>query len=364
MNAMNGSVAYPVQVLREHVTGLEAAISVCLADPDHKPVHKLRTETRRVEALLVLLGLVAGLPEHRKEAAQMLRALSKLRRAAGTVRDLDVHRKMLEDFAASEQSLLGPAAQAETNAAEVTAKRKSSAAKGQKRKPDQEAEAPEKPPTQGDEARENAAVLSQSAVELRKRLGREREKAAADLLDVLKHRQAKTARAAETLLSALDPAKDLALPAADLLRDAEAVLTRDGLLAAGKISDLDEDELHSVRKAAKKARYLAESLPNDTLLAAAAQRFESLQEAGGQWHDALELARAARRYFGKGHELTATYRQERDAKLEAYRAALQASLGIERSGKKRPVRRKSARKPSRAGASSARDRKTRAAAAV
>lgn len=318
---MNASVTFPVQVLREHITALEAAISVCLADPDHKPVHKLRTETRRVEALLLLLGLVPGLPEHRKEAAALLRALGKLRRAAGNVRDLDVHRKMLEDFAQTEDKLVESAPEnSDPDAAPKRGRKRSS-----------EATAEESP--------DNASLLSKAATDLRKRMGKERDKAAADLQDLLKARQRKTARASEALLEVLKPAEELALPGTDLLRNAESVLTRDGVLRNGDIAELDEEQLHSVRKAAKAARYVAESLPDDAALVAAAERFETLQEAGGQWHDALQLARAARRYFGKGHELTAAYREERDRKLEAYRSALSSVSGPEeKPGRRKPAR--------------------------
>lgn len=314
---MSSSVAYPVQVLREHITALEAAISVCLADPGHRPVHKLRTETRRVEALLSLLALVPGLPEHHKESAKLLRALRKLRRAAGTVRDLDVHRKLLESFAEEHGAGVKPAT-------------------------DQESAQPV-----DDAPGSNGEVLTDSAEELRKQMGHKRDKAAAALQELLQERQARTSRAAEALLKALKSAADLALPGANLLRDAEAVLMRDRLLDPGKIEQLTEDELHSVRKSAKAARYVAESLPEDPALVAAAEHFESLQEAGGQWHDALELARAARHHFGKAHELTAAYREDRDGKLQAYRTALTAQARSKTGaaqGKTSPPRKAGGRK--------------------
>lgn len=54
-----------------------------LDDPDY--VHKLRTNARRIEAILGAVHLVS--PRHRKA---LLRALAKIRKAAGHVRDLDV----------------------------------------------------------------------------------------------------------------------------------------------------------------------------------------------------------------------------------------------------------------------------------
>ena len=329
---MSSSQTFPVQVLRGHITALEAAISVCLADPGHKPVHRLRTETRRVEALLLLLALIPGLPEHRKQAAALLRALGKLRRAAGEVRDLDVHRKMLEEFAEAEDAEAGHAPAANGAGPHKPAAKQGSAPV--KSAPAKAASAHRKGP---------AAQLSEAAADLRKHMGRERDKAAAKLQDLLRQRQVKTAGAAQNLLGVLEPAQDFALPAPDLLRDAESVLAREGLLTPKAVPALKEDDLHAVRKAAKAARYVAEALPGDPALTEAARAFESLQEAGGQWHDALEIARAARRFFGKSHELTTAYRKQRDAKLKSYRAALTARAGTPSDPpKRRPA---SARKP-------------------
>ena len=298
---MSSSTTFPVQVLREHLTELEAAISVCLAEPAPKPVHKLRTETRRVEALLLLLAHVPGLPEHRREVAAFLRAIAKLRRAAGTLRDLDVHRKMLESLTAN---------------AKIAGEGESSA----------------------HSARESAAGsedLQKSARKLRQEMGAKRDKAAGELQSLLKRRQIRTARSAEKLMEVLESAKDVQLEARKVLQDADSVLARDGLLKPGAIAAITKKDLHTVRKAAKAARYVAESVVNDPALFQAARAFESLQEAGGQWHDAMELAKAARRSFGKNHPLTSFYRHQRDSKLEAYRDALKARVTVHRQAFKR-----------------------------
>jgi len=69
--------------------------------PKVEEVHHLRTGTRRVEATLETLAREAGargLGKASEEARQQwLRQLKKVRRAAGTVRDLDVHRELLAD---------------------------------------------------------------------------------------------------------------------------------------------------------------------------------------------------------------------------------------------------------------------------
>ncbi len=299
----------PVPVLQDQLTALEAAATVCLADPDVKAVHKLRTQTRRVEAMLLLLALIPGLPEHAKPAAALSRALKRLRRAAGEVRDLDVHRKMLESFAGAEDTIAAGGPQA--------------------LKPDQEDDSG--PESLGREAAsvttspEVAGTLHSAATELRQHMGKQRDELAAELQETLEGSQTKLVKAAKRLLTALAPATEIAVAADVLLRDAEALARRSGLLRRGKLKDLQEDELHTLRKDAKAARYLAETLPEDAALAAVADRLEGLQHLGGEWHDALEIARAARKHFGKAHELTATYRAQRDRKLEIYRAALGAA---------------------------------------
>ena len=69
--------------------------------PKVEAVHHLRTGTRRVEATLETLAREAGargLGKAAEEARQRwLRQLKKVRRASGTVRDLDVHRELLAD---------------------------------------------------------------------------------------------------------------------------------------------------------------------------------------------------------------------------------------------------------------------------
>lgn len=286
---------YPVKVLREQTAALEAALTVCLAEPSVKPVHRLRTSTRRVEAQLLLLLQVPGLPAHRKETERLRHALKRLRQAAGEVRDLDVQGKQLEDMAgdaepAATLSLASEPAEAERSA-----------------------------------VREGAAAL-------RDHLRAKRDQTSSSLQGLLEKHGSRAARAAERLLAVLEPADEAALAEAELLERAEAVFSHAGLLASGAPGDLDEDELHTVRKAAKAARYLAETLPGvkegqaRTAGAKAANRFEALQETGGQWHDALELAKAAKSFLGRRHELTEAIAAERDRNLEAYRKALAAEL--------------------------------------
>ena len=290
MNTMPDDVTFPVQVLREHAVALEAALTVCLADPGGKPVHRLRTETRRVEAQLLLLAKVPGLPDHRKQAERLRQALRRLRQAAGEVRDLDVQRKRLDELANA------------TDKGELT-------------------------DAQTREAEGMQHAVREGAAELRDHLKAKRDRAAGDLGDLLKQHQAKAARATEKLLKVLESAEGVSLPAEALLAQAEAVFLHPDLLGKSPVSEFTEDELHTVRKAAKAARYLAETLPRDGAGNGTVRRFETLQEAGGQWHDALELARAAKRQLGRRHELTVAISAERDQNLASYRNALANESG-------------------------------------
>src|ERR1017187_7315792 len=92
--------AHPIQVLRDATTSLDAAILLCLADPEKSAVHRLRTTTRRIEAQLALLSMLPGLPPHEDEQRKVLRLIKKLRRSAGKVRDIDVQRDLIRDQAA------------------------------------------------------------------------------------------------------------------------------------------------------------------------------------------------------------------------------------------------------------------------
>ena len=306
---MPGQETHPVKILREYAVALEAALTVCLADPSHKPVHRLRTETRRVEAQLLLLAQMPELPEHRKQTERLRLALKRLRQAAGEVRDLDVHRKRLDGIAGD-----GSAAGNEQT----------------------EAASPD----------DTQAALREGAAALRDHLKSRRESMARSLQGLLEKHGSKAARATEKLLKVLQPAEGASMPEDALLRQAEAVFSHPGLLTNRNPDDLTEDELHTVRKAAKAARYLAETLPvGGAESGKAVGRFERLQEFGGQWHDALELARAAKSFLGRRHALTETIAAERDRRLQLYREVLAVEAGFSPAGGVSPSSRRASTNP-------------------
>ena len=267
---MNGTAATPVQTLREHASRLEAAVSVALARPKPKAVHALRSESRRIEAQLELLSMVHNLPAYRSPAEKVLRRLKKLRSAAGKVRDCDVQRKLLKN-----------------GDAQLTS-------------------APEAP-----------RGIDRDGKKLRKVLGQRRDGYESKLLSSIGKQQKKLSGDIEALLDALKPGEDLQADSLELLAGIEQRFER-----LANAQTVGEEHLHELRKTAKRARYQCESLPGEEA-AAMARQFEAMQDAGGSWHDLLELARRAHNQFGPEHPLCRVLEHRRDQHLDRYTELLQ-----------------------------------------
>ena len=270
---MATATASPVCTLREHALALEAAMTVCLSKPRPGAVHKVRTEARRVEAQLDLLSLLKKLPSHRSETARVLRLLKKIRRTAGRVRDLDVQRKLLKTHVAEDIEQQTP----------------------------------------------RTAIELSELTELRQTRKRRRKRAARRLLKLLDKRQKKLAAGFDALLTALEPVQDLQLPTTELLRLIDKRFRGTHALI---IRHPSSEHLHSIRKAARVARYQAEIAPDSAAATRAAQRYEALQVAGGHWHDTLSLAADAATELGDNHATAIAFSQLRDQHLAAYRALL------------------------------------------
>lgn len=253
----NDNAVQPVKQLAETAAALEAAVLDCLAKPKIKAVHKVRTMTRRIEAQLTLLPLIGGFPPYEKHAEKVRSLLKKLRRAAGAVRDLDVQQDLIA----------------------------------------KEAEA-----VDGDGARE----IQKEARKLERQLKKRREAEAEKLLGLLKSVKPKLPKRLKGLFDTLEPAEERNLREAELLakiRDWYRAETEPYLEATAKDPD-DPDQLHSVRKAAKLARYLAETISDGASRAQeVAGQFEQIQEAGGQWHDWMILSELAASELGESAAL-------------------------------------------------------------
>jgi len=260
--------AYPVRSLREQCTALEAAIGLVLVKPRKSSVHLLRTSTRRIEALLELLRTVEGDVKELAGLAKAVRKvkglLAELRRAAGKVRDFDVQRSMIKEA-------LG------------------NGAKGRARG---------------------------EAKDLRAHLKSLRRDEAAALIEELQGHARKLGPKLERLLAGLEPANDLAIAPTrltSLIRAWYAARTED---VGGS-----EEGLHDVRKAAKLARYMAESAGAVALAA----EFAETQQLGGTWHDTLILSQLANEHLGrKSRVLRIVKVQEKDA-LDEFQQHLEAA---------------------------------------
>jgi CHAD domain-containing protein len=311
MPSTSATPATPIVQLRENAKRLEAALTVGLADPTPKAVHELRSSTRRVEAQIDLLGMVHGLPTWKGPAEKVLRRLKTLRRKAGSVRDCDVQDKLLKD-----------------EDRELTS-------------------APEAP-----------SDIGQARDKLRKRIAKSRQRCGRKLLAEIDRQLPKLARDTEKLLAALKEAKHTEFPAATLLAEIERRLE-----PVTVSRERGEDHLHELRKAAKRARYQCESIPGPQA-AAMARRFESLQDAGGSWHDLLDLATTCHRKFGAEHPLSRVIEHRRDEHLDSYLANLEDFRSRTRDHASAQRARTSAakRKPPRkaAGPPSAQQRRKRA----
>ena len=268
--ATSNPPAQPLQVLRENVTALEAAVLNCLSKPRKKSVHQLRTATRRIEAQLELLSLFDHLPANSKPRDKALRLLKQLRRAAGQVRDVDVQRDLIAEEASP------------------------------KRHPDKK--------------------LLTEARDLRRTLKRKRDAEADALLKLLKKRETKFGDVFRDLLDSLQPAESLALTEPQLITVVNDWYTQQrGHQPGDTPPERDTDRLHSIRKDAKLARYLAESAPESATTARQiAAQFEALQEAGGQWHDFLLLCEVSRDHLGKSAQLPQRFNARAQKLLHAF----------------------------------------------
>ncbi len=262
--------AFPIRTLREHVTELEAALTLCLADPGVRPVHRLRTMTRRIEGQLALLDLLAGVPSHDKLARKARRVLKKLRRAAGTVRDIDVQIDLIKEALPEESS----------------------------------------------------RALQKDADTLSEALREDREGFARKLLRTLSKNQSELSLVLEALLDKLKPSEDLALSSTQLASLAQEWF-KNNTAPEPKHKEEADDHLHDIRKMAKLARYIAENAPKTARLPRrVAQSFEDLQQSGGHWHDWMVLADLSAEELGSSSPLTKLFARRSKVALSTYRRHL------------------------------------------
>lgn len=270
--------AHPVQALRETALLLGASIRACLDHPGKEPVHHLRTTTRRLEALFALLAMLPSLPPHREQADKAQRLLKRLRRAAAQVRDMDVQRDLVEKEAE---------------------------------------EVPGAPPD---------PALQDEARRLSRELKRKRDEHTGSLVRLLKKEQAEVALAFDELLEALASSEAIKLTQPELMALIRGWYAQHVPSQAPGAAQ-SADELHAIRKQAKLARYIAESAPELAVRTRKlGAKFESLQKAGGEWHDRLLLADLAAVELGKTAQLAQRFAAQADCSLLEYKRKL-ATIG-------------------------------------
>jgi CHAD domain-containing protein len=260
------ATTHPVRTLRELATRLEAAVTQVVADPGVREVHQLRTLSRRIEAQLELLSLLPGLPRQRHK------------------KDARKTHKLL---------------------------RRLRRAAGRVRDLDVQ--------------QDLTQARSKDADRLCKQFRRQREEDVERLLETIRKYQPRLTAALEDLLKTLQPVEAMELPVSRLCE-----LTMHWYIHNVPATARDAEELHSIRKSAKLARYIAESaIPAQGSKKATparhlARTFEALQHSGGEWHDWLTLSEIAHQELGASSRLTQSFARRCERSLTAYRRHLKS----------------------------------------
>jgi CHAD domain-containing protein len=252
-------------------------------NPTPESVHKFRTNSRRVETLL---NEVAS--ERSRNDRKVLKLLSRLRKKAGRVRDLDVEIASLRSLKIPGGN--GHKSQFVDELVQERSRRERKLAK---------------------------AFNRDTAVELRKRLKR-----AAGEINIPKD------------------SEPVALTLSKLTK-----LGRDHVT-------LTEKTLHQYRIIGKRARYIAELADGDAEASRVVEQLKRMQDVIGDWHDWLKLTQRAEALFGGVQDSAlvamlrnvtqAKFRQSVDAVTET-RAALSGKKSVPGPTALTPVRKPSTR---------------------
>jgi CHAD domain-containing protein len=244
------------------VEAFNTAVTQCVEDAAPEAVHAVRTGSRRLQATLEAMLREGAAASLQQAAKGWLRQLKQVRRAAGTVRDLDVHRKLLEHWIANENSPI----------------------------------------------EKQAGVLDAWLKSRRKHLASDMQKKIGKRRQDLEQRQA-------AFLAVID---SVPLDGARVPRSADAVALEQFVRAADAMPALDAENLHDFRKATKKARYVAESGCAGQDFSSVAKALKRVQDVIGDWHDWLCLSQEADAALSKGGtELTASLGREVDRHFSA-----------------------------------------------
>jgi CHAD domain-containing protein len=236
-------MAEELERARKALRELSKTLKSLPVDPPPSEVHKLRTTTRRVEAIVSVLAQLEG-----KESRRLLKSIEPVRRAAGGVREMDVMTSNARKLA--RQATGGSLAR-----------------------------------LPGDSVAQLVDQLQiarqHSAVELRRTIGRRRDSARKNLKEYIRLVRAELARA-KRMASANGSAENGGIHAAaiNVLRE------------LSEWSPLNAENIHEFRLKVKMLRYILQlSADANPRLADA---LGNVQRRIGDWHDWHQLQEIAR----------------------------------------------------------------------
>ncbi len=246
----------------EHLAGTWSAdMKRCLEDAGVEEVHRVRTGTRRLEAHLEsLLEREKPGGAVKKSAESWMRQMKKIRRAAGAVRDLDVHRKLIEKF---------------TGVGKAGRKLHEEGKQGQLERTT---------PTP-----QEKTLLEEQAATLDDWLRDERDRQVFRLLKQIEKRLPRVEEFGRDFLAAYARRPSQARPAPNPVGMALGAFAN----LSSSMPQLNAGNLHDFRKQAKKARYLTESAQQSARAKGIGEKIKQIQDAIGDWHDWLVLAEEA-----------------------------------------------------------------------
>jgi CHAD domain-containing protein len=270
--------------LRDFTTALEASFAMIGADPSPDWIRHLRACSRHVESEISLLELTGKRLGLERTVRKIDSLFKQLDRVSSDVREIDAQTTLLEKFHS-----LGVQAGGGRSSKEL----------------DNEA----------------SGQLESERQLVRKSLKRRRIKAVLALHSVLKTVQGRLIMQFECLLGVLVDESPLDLTDLMLFRLVSSWFKKK--LEVIRESRPSNRKLHAIRKAAKTARYMAEtsSAPRLQKLAAV---FKNIQQAGGIWHDTRQLHRNAVHETGPRSALSTSLRKLRNSSALAYTTLLEA----------------------------------------
>jgi CHAD domain-containing protein len=223
----------PPTPLAAAATAFNLAVERCVRDAEPDAVHRVRTGSRRVQAMVD--AMMRENPRLVEPGKSWLRPLKRIRRSAGEVRDLDVHRKLLQQWLGKDSPLGGA-----------------------------DADSP---------LAKQAERLDRWLQDTRKHLAHGMQKQIRKPLHRLADAEAAFLEATGQQSTTLAPHATDGLALADFMR------------AVDSMPRLDAENLHEFRKAIKKARYVAESVAEGQASSSIAKALRRVQDAIGEWHD-------------------------------------------------------------------------------